>query len=444
MIRFDVALRVAVISCSIVSVGGRVGAESLLCGTAGDDLVAARMGLAREWVVQVPFDSAGWRLEHVTVGTDLVVACSGDGGVHAVQAASVASVAGGPRAGSVLWSQRVGAPGGPVQAAGVGPRIVTVGRDLDVFAFDARSGAKVWHRQPGRPPSAAAITVDDWAYAPLSAGGVMRYAVDPWAAPQKAPTPAAPAGDRSARRPAEPQKRLDPSLPLTLDAGGRVESAPFAYDGGVGWITEAGLLVAIVPVSTGWKRVEFDLGSAASGAAVARERSIVVATQRGDLARIADTGADDVRTLDAVWHVVLDGVPEGGPLVADDTVVVSLGDEGLRAFATGDGSPRWASPVTGRLVATAGGRAWCLDRVGRLVGVDLATGEPAAWMCLGSFTLPVVNTLTERLVLASPDGLVVSLAPRRTVSALPAAEPADKPATKRGEQDAPAERPNDT
>lgn len=432
VIRFDVALRIAVFCCSIMSVGGRAGAESLLCGTAGDELVAARMGLAREWVVQVPFDSAGWRLEHVTVGTDLVVACSGDGGVHAVQATSVA---GGPRAGSVLWSQRVGTPGGPVQAAGAGPRIVTVARDLDVFAFDAGSGAKVWHRQPGRPPSAAAITVDDWAYAPLSAGGVMRYAVEPWTAPQKAPTPAA-AGDRPARRPAEPQKQPAPSLPLTLDAGGRVESAPFAYDGGLGWITEAGVLVAIVPVSTGWKRVEFDLGSAASGAAVARERSIVVATQRGDLARIADTGADDVRTLDAVWHMVLDGLPEGGPLVSGDTVVVSLGDEGLRAFATDTGSPRWASPVTGRLVATAGGRAWCIDRVGRLVGVDLATGEPAAWMCLGEFTLPVVNTLTERLVLASPDGLVVSLAPRRTVSAVPAAEPADKPA----EQDA----PNDT
>lgn len=432
MIRCDVALRFALISWSIVSVGGRVGAESLLCGTAGDELVAARMGLAREWVVQVPFDSAGWRLEHVTVGSELVVAASGDGGVHAVQATSVA---GGPRAGSVLWSQRVGRPGGPVQAPGVGPRLVTVGRDLDVFAFDARSGAQAWHRHPGGPPSAAAITVDEWAYAPLSAGGVVRYAVDPWAAPQKAPAPAA-ADDRPARRPPEAQKRPAPSLPLTLDSGGRVESAPFAYDGGVGWITETGALVAIVPVSTGWKRVGFDLGSAASGAAVVRDRSIVVATLRGDLARIADTGADDVRNLDAVWHTVLDGAPEGGPLVAGDTVIVSLGDEGLRAFATDTGSPRWTSPVTGRLVATAGGRAWCLDRVGRLVGVDLATGEPAAWMCLGEFTLPVVNTLTERLVLASPDGLVVSLAPRRTVSAVPA----DKPA----EQDAQADPPNDT
>lgn len=440
MIRVHVALRVALIVLALAPLGGRAHAQSLLCGTAGDELVAARMGLVREWVVQIPFDSAGWRLEHVTIGDELVVACSGDGGVHAVQAASVA---GGPRAGSVLWSQRVGRPGGPVQAAGIGPRIVTVGRDLDVFAFDARTGATAWHRHPGQPPSAAAISVEDWSYAPLAAGHLMRYAVNPLAPPQPAPTPARGDEKASAQKPAELQDRREHGLPLALDAGGRIESAPFAYDGGVGWITEGGMLVAIVPVSTGWKRVEFDLGSPASGPAVVRDRSVIVATQRGDLARITDSGADDVRNLDVLWHVVLDGVPEGGPLVSGDTVIVSLGDEGLRAFAADTGSPTWTSCVAGRLVATAGGRVWCVDRVGRLVGVDLATGEPAAWMCLGSFTLPVANTISERLVLASPDGLVVSLAPRRTVSALPAAPPeaGGKPAA---ESDPEADEPNDT
>jgi hypothetical protein len=48
---------------------------------------------------------------------------------------------------------------------------------------------------------------------------------------------------------------------------------------------------------------------------------------------------------------------------------------------------------------------------------------PSEWMCLGSFTLPVANTVNDRLILASADGLVVSLAPRRTVSALPPPAP---------------------
>ena len=64
-------------------------------------------------------------------------------------------------------------------------------------------------------------------------------------------------------------------------------------------------------------------------------------------------------------------------------------------------------------------------------------------MCLGSFTLPVANTVDERLILASPDGLVVSLAPRRTVSAVPAAAPPEpnwKPA-KQSPPPAPAAEP---
>ena len=36
-----------------------------LCGTAADELTAERVGLEREWVIQLPFDAAGWRVTHV-------------------------------------------------------------------------------------------------------------------------------------------------------------------------------------------------------------------------------------------------------------------------------------------------------------------------------------------------------------------------------------------
>ena len=52
--------------------------QSCLCGTAADELVTARAGLHREWVVQVPFDSGAWRLMQVVAGDSLVVAQGGD------------------------------------------------------------------------------------------------------------------------------------------------------------------------------------------------------------------------------------------------------------------------------------------------------------------------------------------------------------------------------
>lgn len=80
-------------------------ARATVCGTAADEFIAAEVGLVREWIVQVPFDSAAWRLEHVVVGRDLVVAQSRDGGVAAIQSAAVD---GAPRPGSVLWHTRIG------------------------------------------------------------------------------------------------------------------------------------------------------------------------------------------------------------------------------------------------------------------------------------------------------------------------------------------------
>ena len=53
-----------------------------LSGTPADAFVAERIGLVREWVAQIPFDSARADLEHVVVGDGLVIAQTDDGRVH--------------------------------------------------------------------------------------------------------------------------------------------------------------------------------------------------------------------------------------------------------------------------------------------------------------------------------------------------------------------------
>jgi hypothetical protein len=132
-------------------------------------------------------------------------------------------------------------------------------------------------------------------------------------------------------------------------------------------------------------------------------------------------GEDDkeVRVPFTGWHTVIDEVPEGSPLVGGKTVVLSLGPDGVAAFAADTGDPLWQEPAMGRPLAIIGDVVWCLEATGFLVARDLATGARIGRLCLGCFTLPVVNPAGERLVLASPGGLVVSLAPRRTVAPQP-------------------------
>jgi outer membrane protein assembly factor BamB len=404
--------------------------QSCLCGTAADELVAARMDLDREWVVQVPFDSAAWRLEHVVVGEALVVAQGGDGSVAAI---STTSVAGRPRRGTVAWSHHLGTGTAPIEAAGIGPELVTIARGTELVALDAATGATRWERPLRTVASGSAVPSAGWVYVPLDAGGIQRFPEDPFAAP------AAPAADGKPAAPAkEPVTGPRPGeslTPIEIRSDGEVDFPPLPFPGGIVWCNADGRMAAIVRTTDSTERLDFDLGSPASGPAVVRDGDIFVATKAGDIARItrsprgltANSGAMTERDADGKpvtvpytgWHTVIDEVPEGGPLVGGDTVVVSLGPAGVAAFAAATGDLLWQEPAMGRPVAITGDQVWCLEATGFLVARDLATGARLGRLCLGCFTIPVINTTSERLVLASPGGLVVSLAPRRTVAAEP-------------------------
>lgn len=78
-------LAAGVIAAATVLWAVAAAAQSCVCGGIADDTIAAHVGLDREWIVQVPFDSAAWRLAHVVVGEGLVVAQGGDGTVAAIR-----------------------------------------------------------------------------------------------------------------------------------------------------------------------------------------------------------------------------------------------------------------------------------------------------------------------------------------------------------------------
>ena len=414
----------AVAGGALADCGGGCGGS--LAGTPADEFVAERLGLTREWVVQVPFDSARAAVEHVTIGDGLVVVRTGDGGVHAVQSARP-SEPGQPAVGTLLWSKRLGA-GGVTTPAGVGPRLVTATSDGELFAVDRDTGATRWNRPLGQLAGTGAVEIGDWVYAPLDRGGIRRLTFDPLqptaeadagraVSPAKG-TKAAKGKDKKKAR--ETLPTADSLRPRTLASDGRVSAPVQPLAKGLFWTTDAGRLVTLQATELDWERFEFDLNAPAVPAPVVRGNAIFVATQAADLARVdfVTTGAAGLRTG---WHVGLDALPDAGPFLGGDTVVVSLGEGGLAAFAAETGEPLWRSDVPGRILAVAGDRVWIIDRTGRLAGIDLASGVRRERICLGGFSSPVVNARTDRLVLASPEGVLVSLAPRR-----PAVAPAEK------------------
>lgn len=428
------------------------GCGGSLSGTPADEFVADRMGLVREWVVQIPFDSARANLEYVTVGDGLVVAQTGDGGVHAVQA-TARRQPGEPAAGALLWSHRLEAGGGVSTAPGVGPRLVTATRNLELLALDRDTGVTRWTRPLGRMPGTGAVEIGDWVYEPLAGGGIRRLTTNPLqpTADQTAPTPAQPA--KGSKRGRKPDKTKQPDLakptaeslrPRTFDSSGPVAQPVLPLGTGVVWSTTNGVLVALQEAELDWVRYEFGLNAPAVDAPITRGRSVFAATQAADLARIdlLESGGTGLRTG---WHVVLDATPDAGPFLGGDTVVVSLGETGMAAFSADTGAERWRNAIAGRVLAVAGDRIWIIDRTGRLAGIDLATGQRRERVCLAGFSFPVVNTQTDRLLLASPDGVLVSLAPRQPAAAArrepaPARKPEpEPPPAEEAEEPPPAE-----
>lgn len=418
-------------------------AEASVCGTVADDFIAAEVGLVREWIVQVPFDSAAWRLEHVAVGKDLVVAQSRDGGVAAIQAAPVE---GAPRPGRVLWSNRIGAPGGFSLPAGIGPELVTIARDLDVYALDRTTGHVNWREQIGSTADGPATTVGSWVYAPVG-GQLLRLPVNPLRAPtaRRSAAPSDEAGS-AGRRPAERSTagpREEPVASTSINGGGRVAFPVRGDEDAVFWSTTNGRLVALEQIDGRWNRAEFQLDGPPVSTPPVRGRSMFVAvgadgSAAPTLARI-DLLTTGVERLRWGWWYPLPDRPDQGPFLAGDsnTLIVSLGPSGLAAYSTETGEVVWRSCVVGTIVAVSAERAWVIDELGRLSGIEVATGVAREWLSLGCLTVPVINTVSDRLVLASPTGLVVSLAPRNRLPApaaappagdAPAAAPADMPA----------------
>jgi len=407
-----------------------------LVGTAGDEFTADAVGLAREWIIQLPGVAGGTQLSQVVVGDGLTVAQTTDGMAHAIASAPFAGTAiepAAPRPGSLLWSLRAGDAAGPALRAGIGRDAVALPHFGGVTMVERATGQFRWQESFGDLPSAGAAVIGDWVYVTTDVGKIHRFAARPLRQPAQDDA-AAQAAPGKGKKPAKKKRKRTENLePVALEQGGdgRVDFAPTPLAEGLLWCTTDGLLVTLQPTELDWQRLDFDLVNPPSGPPVTRDRSVFAATTAGDLARI--DLPKSLKALDLAWHTVLPGPAVTGPFLAGDTLVVSLGDLGLAAYAAETGAELWRSCLTGTILSVGGSRIWLIDDVGRLSAVDLADGSPRESLCLGPFKLQIVNTVSDRLILASPNGTLVCLAPRGgagkpTPAAAPAAqEPAIQP-----------------
>lgn len=386
--------------------------------------LAAASGWHLNWVVQLPFDTDRTRLESLSISDELVVATTGDGRVHAYHEGVA------PLAGTLSWSQRIGHATDPGMPAEIGPSLVLATRGRNVYGFDRASGDRLWADRLGRLPNAPAVEGDNWVYVPYGPLRVLRITAYPTGRPTSMIREASRSGGDAAALEAaklgRERARLEAKEPLLVEAGVSLAKSihrlePFS----IGWIGEEGMLVTLNDLENGWRRHELRLGSQAAGNLVHRDGAIWMALSSGDLIRV---DSDPSSGLDVGWRVPLPKLPSGDLMIDGDTLLVSLGTWGLEARSATTGDLLWTRDQPARLLSAGGGTAWCFDPVGRLALIDLADGQTRARLQPGRFQMPITNTVTDRLYLATHDGVVASFAPvaeTLTVQPVEEARPAD-------------------
>ena len=425
--RFPLSSLVAGVAASLVAAACLAGER--VCGTVADAFVAEELGLRREWIVQVPFNTSATQLEQVTIADGIVIAAAGDGSLHGIAApvapaADAAAPLGQPAPGTILWSYFPSRGDGSQRPPTVGSGIVVIAGDLAAVGIDLLSGRTLWHQPLPSPAVAAAVINGDWVYVPIEGGRLVRLAVNPYREPavqtvlEKKPAkqesdstrPDAAAGSSVSRISGEKVR------PLLLSTHGSLVLPPLPLKDGVLWCTTTGLLTWLTPALPEWVRKEFSLGKPPAG------RPLIVSTDSGTVIYLASNSgpaASDVVRIDLLptglvfaWREPLDDAVAGGATRSGDMILVPLATGGMTALAATDGRRLWTHPRHMQLLTVTSGRLWCIDDMGRLATLDPADGHRLQQFCLTPFRVPVVNDTTDRLILASPGGIIASLAPR--------------------------------
>jgi hypothetical protein len=163
--------------------------------------------------------------------------------------------------------------------------------------------------------------------------------------------------------------------------------------------------------------------------------------QYNDTAYVASTEYDvyalDMRAGKITWRFVSGTPITRKPEVNDDDVYISPNRPNLARVDRLSGEKLWSNPKADRFLAANKKFVYALDANGRLFVLDRKHGTILSTLDTRDFVVPVTNELTDRLFLASNDGLLVCLHDRDYPKPVVMKKTKETPATKPKTEPAP-------
>jgi outer membrane protein assembly factor BamB len=392
-----------------------------------------RLNLKVGWRVYVPTEGRRDGLFRVQVVDGLILVQTISGTVTALN----------PLDGSTLWRTRVGSAYRASQPLGYNDRAVYLVQGTHLYSLDRKTGRLRWEFDMPNAANAAPAADAEHVFVPMGTRDLLAFEV---------PLPGTPV-DSSKLAP-EPEKKAEPAPSAepgksysalgvrgqavtglgvrgkTLTAVGARASARESFNSFVPGLDPRLLWTYVseshlegTPLLTAESVMVTD--TAGTTFVLARENHAVRARfpaeapvsaplgQYDETAYIASQDANlyayDMGSLTLSWRFTAGAPIVRKPEVNDDDLYVGIDRVGLSRLERGTGREVWRNHDAARFLAANKKFVYAATLDGRLLILDRARGRQLGTYDAREFVVPVSNEWTDRLFLASHDGLLVCL-----------------------------------
>jgi outer membrane protein assembly factor BamB len=380
------------------------------------------------------------------------------GGLILVQTRSAVVMAIDSATGTMLWRTPVGMPFAMRQRLGYNSKQIFVANGVDLYALNRDSGQIEWVFRLPHVASAPPVADDEYLYIGLGTGRLYGYRLPKPG--ETVPTPvvaegrdSGPAASRQGTASGSPSSRTSmsalgvsgqavsaisaiSSLGQSVRSISAISSSMESHEAGVArgpqpqfvwdYVAESRLELAPL-ISTNYLLVATYAGSFTAmrkldgGLQYHFQATAPLSAPLGQHGDMAYVGSEDfsVSALDMFagqvhWRFLGAGPIRQKPEVNDESVYLAPERSGLYRLDRETGRVVWRNPNAERFLAANRKFVYATDRSGRLLILDRARGtELAVYDGAHDFVVPIINEMTDRLFLASNDGLLLCLHDRQ-------------------------------
>jgi len=387
-----------------------------------DDL--DRLNLKLAWRAYVPTDGRRDGLFSVQVIGDQVLVQGRSGIITVLDATD----------GSTVWRAQPGHPYNVYHGLTYNSRSVFAVRGAMFYALDRKTGKQLWEFSLPHGASAAPLADDERFYVCLLTRELYCYELPEFSAAKAKATqseeevpPAKPAVEGSGKSEKGTAADSEPGASSGYGAAGSTAAkSDVSTEPRHLWTYGAETRLERVPLGTGdYLAVSgvdgiYFATSKFTGKLQYRLRAEAAVTaplgQYGNTAYMASQDfnvyAVDIEGGQILWRFTASGPILQKPEVNDDDVYVAPFHAGLYRVHRATGRQVWHNKNANRFLAANKKFVYGTDRTGRLLVLDRGRGNVLASYDARDYVVPVANELTDRVFLASNDGLIVCLRDR--------------------------------